>query len=178
MMKELIITGEGLKTYFGSDADALLQIAKGIIYGIELLVDTEKKHACYVYVTEKELKDNIRNGIYIDDDYEGVLDYLIQDAMTKYENIRDEIFLVRACGDLSKLCNLRNEFDETFDYFFDQAELRKKYNAWDFEENQINTDITNADLSNMLDDDDKLKYLKYIEDRINILQEYIDGLGE
>ncbi len=156
----------------------MLQLDKSNFYGIELLIDTEKKHACYTFVTESELRGNVRNGVYIDDNYLGVLGYLIQDAMTKYENIRDEIFLVRACGGLSKLCNYRNEFDETFDYFFDQAELRKKYNSWDFEENQINTDITNADLSNMLDDDDKLKYLKYIEDRINILQEYIDGLGE
>lgn len=178
-MRSIILNGkEELNEYFGSDADTLLQIEKGNIYGIELVVDTEKKHASYIFIIESELRGDIRNGIYIDDSYTVALTTLIENTMTKYENIRDEIFLVRSAGDLAKLCNYRTEFDETFDYFFDDADLRKKYKAWDYEENCINTDITNSSLAEMLDDSDKLKYLEYIEKRIDDLQEYIDGLGE
>ena len=54
----------------------------------------------------------------------------IEELNKQYEELKDEINGIKAGGSLSKLYNLMNEFDETFDQFFDDEELRKKYNDW------------------------------------------------
>lgn len=99
-----------------------------------------------------------------------------------YEEIKDNINLEKANGNLSKLVNLRAEFDETFDIFFDDKELRLKYNAWSREEDTINTDFSNTDLENMLDDEDIEKlcefYNSYISDLEFELQELEDEKEE
>jgi len=43
----------------------------------------------------------------------------LKEVKKTYEDIKDELNLKKANGDLAKLCNLRTEFDETFDLFFD-----------------------------------------------------------
>ena len=92
-----------------------------------------------------------------------------------YEDVKDNVNFKKANGSLSKLANFRSEFDTTFDLFFDDKELRLKYNAWDIEENIINTDMTNSDLEDMLDDEDLEKlcefYDEYISDLVCELQE-------
>jgi hypothetical protein len=95
----------------------------------------------------------------------------IEELKKVYADRKDEIFLQKADGNLSKLCNLRSEFDETFDLFFDNEELRKKYDAWNIEEGTINFDITNSDLEITLDDEDAEKYINFLNKAIDNLEE-------
>lgn len=96
----------------------------------------------------------------------------LEELKEEYSNKQDEKFIEEANGSLSKLCNLRTEFDETFDkmffddMFFDNEELRKKYNAWDLEEDCINLDISNADLEEKLDYEDLERLIKFYENAI------------
>ena len=90
----------------------------------------------------------------------------------EYKNILDKLYIQKAGGDLAKLCNYRDQFDETFDQFFDSKELRVKYEgAWDEEENVMNTDINNSDLLEMLNDED-------LKDLCNFYRNYIARLED
>lgn len=62
--------------------------------------------------------------------------------------------LIKCNGSLSKLCNLRSEFDETFDAFFDKKELRIKYDDWDYKNNYPLFEKSNMDLFHLLDETD------------------------
>lgn len=87
-----------------------------------------------------------------------------------YEDLKDEINHERADGSLSKLVNLKNEFDETFDFFFDDEELRKKYESWNYEEDCICTEKSNSDLLKELDKIDLERYIEFLESYIDELE--------
>ena len=53
-----------------------------------------------------------------------------------YIEIMDDLNVQKANGSLSKLRNLRDQFDETFDSFFDNKAIAKKYGDWDEEEDR------------------------------------------
>jgi len=89
----------------------------------------------------------------------------------KYFDMKDEVNVTKANGNLARLCNLRDAFDETFDGFFDQRELREKYNAWDEEHNRPNFDITAATLEEQLDDEDIKALIEFYEIYICNLEE-------
>ena len=93
----------------------------------------------------------------------------VEELNKQYEEVKDEINGIKADGSLSKLCNLMQEFDETFDQFFDDEELRKKYNAWDYEEDCPIYNKDNADLLEELDKED-------LEDYIDFYTNYIGQL--
>lgn len=76
MKKSIIINGKLLEKYFEMDADNLDRVKSGNIENIEIIIDEENKSVCYIEVTDDELRSNIRNGNYIDDDYNGVLEFL------------------------------------------------------------------------------------------------------
>jgi hypothetical protein len=94
----------------------------------------------------------------------------------KYEEVMDERNILKADGSLSKLANLRGEFDETFDYFFDSKQLRKKYDAWNDEEDCINFDITNTDLEEMLKEEDLQNLVEFYKNYIGSLEDEINEL--
>lgn len=87
----------------------------------------------------------------------------------KYKKVLEELNHLKADGSLSKLYNLKTTFDETFDYFFDDEDLRKKYNDWDCEEDRMLLEKTNEELLNELDEKDLEKYMKFY-------REYIDEM--
>ena len=94
----------------------------------------------------------------------------------RYEEIMDEVNLLKANGSLSRLANLRTKFDETFDIFFDDEKLRKKYKAWDEEEECIDTNYSNDDLEGKLDNVDLKKLCEFYEEYIASLEEERDEL--
>ena len=99
----------------------------------------------------------------------------VEELNIQYEELKEEISRKKANGNLSKLCNLRQEFNETFDQFFDDIELRKKYNDYDFEEECIMFEKSNADLIEEFDYED-LEY--YIEFYISYIEELEEELIE
>lgn len=96
---------------------------------------------------------------------------LLQERKAHYDDLKDEVNLLKADGNLAKLCNLRTEFDESFDAFFEDKDLRKKYNAWDVEEDSIDFDVTGAELEEMLDNEDITKLIEVYNEIINSLEE-------
>lgn len=100
----------------------------------------------------------------------------IKELDEKYFNLKDKINCEKAQGNLSKLYNLKCEFDETFDQFFDDVELRKKYNDWDYEEDCIKFEKSNDDLLEELDEEDLKKYIDFFKDYILELEEELDEL--
>lgn len=126
------------------------------IYGMGFAIVKDNK---YIKITEYIAieKQKLRN--------------IIEEIMTEYNNLRDKLILEKANGDLAKLCNLRDEFDETFDPFFDDKELRIKYDSWDDKENNPDYYISNTDLETMLDCKDLETYILYIKEQIGLLKE-------
>lgn len=100
----------------------------------------------------------------------------VKGLMEQYEDVKDEINQFKAGGSLSILVNLRSEFDETFDQFFDDKELREKYNAWNDEENTLDFDITNDDLLEMLDNEDLKKYIDFLQNYVGELDDELNEL--
>ena len=99
----------------------------------------------------------------------------VEELNIQYEELKDEINGIKAGGSLSKLCNLMSEFDETFDQFFDDIELRKKYNDYDFEEECIMFEKSNADLIEEFDYEDLEYYIEfYISDIEELEEELIE----
>jgi len=94
----------------------------------------------------------------------------------KYETLRDERFVKLADGNLSKLVNFRTEFDESFDCFFDDKELRQKYNAWNNEENCIDYNETNSDMEAYLDETDEVKFIEFLESLIGIEEDKLQEM--
>lgn len=99
----------------------------------------------------------------------------IEELNVEYEEVKERINVIKADGNLSKLYNLRNEFDEAFDKFFDNEELRKKYNDWNHEENEILFEKSNSDLLNELDAGDLESYIEFYKNYIGQLK---DDLAE
>lgn len=102
----------------------------------------------------------------------------IEELNKQYEELKDEINGIKAGGSLSKLYNLMNEFDETFDQFFDDEELRKKYNDWDYEEECIKFDKGNSKLLEELDNEDLENYINFFENYIGQLKDELMNLED
>lgn len=102
----------------------------------------------------------------------------IEELNKQYEELKDEINGIKAGGSLSKLYNLMNEFDETFDQFFDDEELRKKYNDWDYEEECIKFDKGNSELLEELDNEDLENYINFFENYIGQLKDELMNLED
>lgn len=102
----------------------------------------------------------------------------IEELNKQYEELKDEINGIKAGGSLSKLYNLTNEFDETFDQFFDDEELRKKYNDWDYEEECIKFDKGNSELLEELDNEDLENYINFFENYIGQLKDELMNLED
>ena len=94
----------------------------------------------------------------------------VEELNKQYEELKDEINGIKAGGSLSKLCNLMSEFDETFDQFFDDVELRKKYNDYDFEEEYIKFEKGNSELLEELDHEDLENYIGELKDELMNLE--------
>lgn len=83
----------------------------------------------------------------------------LEKVRTELEKVVEEIVFEKAHGNLSTLINLREKYAEKeremLDNFFDEELLRKKYNAWDEEEDEPNlTDFTNCDLEKIINDNE------------------------
>lgn len=102
----------------------------------------------------------------------------IKELDNKYEDLKHEINLEKAQGNLSKLYNLNTTFDETFDSFFDDVELRKKYNDYDFEEDCIIFDKTSVNLLEEFDETDLKSYIEFYNNYISQLEDELNELRE
>lgn len=100
----------------------------------------------------------------------------LSELKLKYENFTDEINTIKADGNLGKLINLRETFDETFDRFFDRKELRVKYNAWNIEDDEPNFDYTNRILEEKLNDEDLNEYIEFFQNYIDRLEDELNEL--
>jgi hypothetical protein len=96
--------------------------------------------------------------------------------MLKYEDVREKEYFMRHFDNLANRVNYSCEFDETFDLFYDNKELRLKYNAWDIEQDCIDFDVTNTDLRSLLDEEDQTKLAEFIENRIGYMQDHIEDM--
>ena len=102
----------------------------------------------------------------------------IEGLNDRYEEIKEEINSEKAQGNLSKLYNLRNEFDTNFDYFFDDKDLRKKYNDWNYEAESIMFEKSNRDLLEELDEEDLKSYIEFYNNYISQLEDKLNELQE
>lgn len=102
----------------------------------------------------------------------------IEGLNERYEELKEKINSEKAQGNLSKLYNLRNEFDTNFDSFFDNADLRKKYNDWNYEENSIIFEKSNTDLLEELDEEDLKSYIEFYNNHISQLEDKLNELQE
>lgn len=102
---------------------------------------------------------------------------MTHEAMLKkeqYESKKDFLHVLRADGDLALLCTLRAKFDDTLDAFFDSKEIRANYeNAWDYENDTFNTDVSNTDLMESLNDIDSRKFCKFLDGEMELLDDEI-----
>ena len=89
----------------------------------------------------------------------------------RYNELKHDINIKKANGNLGKLVNLNTTFDESFDIFFDDKKLRKKYNAWNNEYDLPNFNISNEVLEEMLDNEDKNALCDFLEIEIDVLEE-------
>lgn len=102
----------------------------------------------------------------------------LQELKKKYCDLKDEIYLEKANGSLSKLANLRETFDETFDSFFDCKELRVKYDAWNIDCDEPDFDISNGELEEKLDDADLKELLQFYKDYLGKLEDELNKLKQ
>ena len=102
----------------------------------------------------------------------------LDELKKKYDDIYDDICVFNANGNLGKLCNLRDKFDESFDSFFDREELRRKYNAWDDEDNCPKTEYCNRDLEDALDNVDLKDLISFYENCIGRLEDELNELQD
>lgn len=101
---------------------------------------------------------------------------ILDGLKVKYDDIIDEINILKADGSLSKLCNLRDTFDETFDQFFDDKELRIKYDDWNFETDSIAFNLCNRELEELLDNADLQGLISFYEGYIGRLEDELRDL--
>jgi len=93
----------------------------------------------------------------------------IDELDKRYEDLKDKINVEKAQGNLSKLFDLKREFDETFDEFFDNENIRKKYDDLEFEK-------SNNELLARLDKEDLEKYVEFYENYIDELKDELSDL--
>jgi len=96
----------------------------------------------------------------------------------EFKRLREDKIEIKVDGNINKLMELNNEFNDTEDNFFDQEDLRKKYNDYDFENEEILLKKSNEELENELDKEDLEQFIKFYENSISILQDEIDELKE
>lgn len=106
----------------------------------------------------------------------------------KYFDVLDEINVLEADGDLAELCNLRDQFDETFDTFFDEirTKLVEERKAETNDHDTIHDyttmigDKTNKQLEECyLSNEDLGELVKFYEGYISDLEDrYIDLGGD
>jgi hypothetical protein len=77
-MKKIILKGKELERYFDMDADNLKYVKSGEITAIEVVIDFDNKTAAYIITDDAEIQNNTRNGLYIEDNFEGVCELLIE----------------------------------------------------------------------------------------------------
>ena len=102
----------------------------------------------------------------------------IKSLDARYEEIREKLNVAKANGDLSKLYNLREEFDESFDQFFDEEDLRRKYDDWDEEEQQPLFNESNTTLLEKLDEEDLEAYIEFYEEVLGYTEDELNELLE
>ena len=95
----------------------------------------------------------------------------LKELKSIYEDLTNKLNNKKSNGNLSILANLNETFDETFDNFFDKKELRQKYFAWDDKEGCIDTNKSNADLENMLDDIDLKNLIEFYQTYLGNLED-------
>jgi len=96
----------------------------------------------------------------------------------EFKSLREDKIEIKVDGNINKLMELNNEFNDTEDNFFDQEDLRKKYNDYDFENEEILLKKSNEEIENELDKEDLEQFIKFYENSISILQDEIDELKE
>lgn len=100
----------------------------------------------------------------------------VEKLKEKYLELMSEINLKKANGNLGQLFSLNEEFDETFDLFFDQVELRKKYKDYNYELEIISFEKTNEELLKELDEEDLKLYIDFFMKYIKELEEKLEEL--
>ena len=100
----------------------------------------------------------------------------IKELNNEYEEVKEKINVLKANGNLSKLYNLREEFDETFDTFFDDIDIRKKYNDYDYENECIKFEKSNNDILEELDKNDLENYIEFYINYIGVLDDELIDL--
>lgn len=186
-----VMSKEESKKFFESDAEGLNKIEKGQTGVLYLLTDELLQYniieveegeniqdiIANIHVWQEEDIENCEDIIEIDSDEENAINYKkLEKLKSTYENVIDEIRIQQANGDLGKLVMLRGEFDTTFDSFFDDEELRRRYNAWNTEEDIIDINILNADLEEKLNNEDLEKLIKFYENYIGELSDKLKEL--
>lgn len=101
---------------------------------------------------------------------------MLEELNKKYEELMDAINQEKAQGNLSKLLNLKRTFDETFDQFFDNEDLRKKYDDYDYENEEILFEKSNVDLLKELDAEDLKDYIEFYKNYIGQLEDNLNEL--
>lgn len=95
------------------------------------------------------------------------------------EELTDRAFIEEANGNLSKLCNLRQQNQQNDvlidDEFFDNEDISEKYD-WDYENECRAYNKSNAEIRDMLDEGDKKAYIAYMKDCICIQVDYLNGV--
>ena len=96
----------------------------------------------------------------------------------EFKSLREDKIEIKVDGNINKLMELNNEFNDTEDNFFDQEDLRKKYNDYDFENEEIIFEKGQITLEEQLDDIDLQQLIICYENSISILQDEIDELNQ
>lgn len=91
------------------------------------------------------------------------------------EELSDRAYVQEADGNLSKLCNLREQNDILVDdEFFDGEDIAEKYD-WNYEAECRAYEKSNAEIRSMLDENDKKAYIEYMRDCIGNQVDYLNG---
>ena len=158
------------------EPDCILKIEltdKVFEVGVTNIEISEDQYKCYYWLDSIE---SVVNPI--EENLKKELTNKLDTLKIQYDNLYNEIIYIKANGNLSKLCTLRGMFDESFDTFFDDEGLRKKYNDWNYENDCILFEKTNSDLEEELDKKDLKKYIEFYKDCIDILNDKINELKE
>lgn len=84
----------------------------------------------------------------------------LEQVKLQYDEAREDYFLKKYGHNMQTLMKL-NEFDESFDEFFNEN-LQKKYNP-DYSERNY---LSNTDLEEILDDKDLKRLIEFYEEKI------------
>lgn len=102
----------------------------------------------------------------------------IDELMNEYEEAYDDLNHKKANGNLGKLINLREEFDTVFDTFFDQEEIRKNHDDWDYEEEMPLLEKSSVDIISQFSDEEAAQYIEFLENYIGEINDEIAEIKE